>query len=146
MKISTRTRYGSRALAELALAYPRVVSVRELADNQRLSSKYLEQIMGRLRAAGIVSSVQGKGGGYELAKSPLDITVFDVFRVLEGSTAPVDCIDNPGACFLEARCPVQETWIEVTEAITSVLKNTTLFDLAERLRKKTDVAEPMYYI
>jgi Rrf2 family protein len=133
-------------LAELALAYPRVVSVRELADNQRLSSKYLEQIMGRLRAAGIVSSVQGKGGGYELAKSPLDITVFDVFRVLEGSTAPVDCIDNPGACFLEARCPVQETWIEVTEAITSVLKNTTFFDLAERLRKKTDVAEPMYYI
>jgi Rrf2 family protein len=133
-------------LAELALAYPRVVSVRELADNQRLSSKYLEQIMGRLRAAGIVSSVQGKGGGYELAKSPLDITVFDVFRVLEGSTAPVDCIDNPGACPFEARCPVQETWIEVTEVITSVLKNTTLFDLAERLRKKTDVAEPMYYI
>ncbi len=148
MQFSTKLRYGSRALAELAVAYPQgTISVRELADRQEISAKYLEQIMSRLKAAGIVESVRGLHGGYRLAVPPGECRLSEVFRALEGSPAPVACLDQAGECPLEDRCPTRSTWSEVKEAIMEVLEKTTLADLAERVRKNRGrEAAPMYYI
>jgi Rrf2 family protein len=147
MKFSTQTRYGTRALAELALEYPKgTVSVRELAERQNIPAKYLEQIMSRLKAAGLVNSVRGLHGGYALAAPPSRISLREVFEALEGSPAPVDCVDEPGSCPLEAGCPTRETWAEIKQAILGVLEKTTLADLAERAKEKADERVPMYHI
>ena len=96
MRLSTRTRYGTRAMVELALAYPDLaVPVKDVARKQNLSAKYLEQIMSALKAADLVRSVRGMHGGYALSREPDSITLADVFHVLEGSAAPVDCVDHP---------------------------------------------------
>ncbi len=148
MQFSTKMRYGSRALAELAAAYPEgTVPVREVAEKQEISAKYLEQIMSRLKAAGIVESVRGLHGGYKLAMPPGECRLSEVFEALEGSAAPVACVDEPGGCPLEDCCPTRATWSEVKEAIVEVLENTTLQDLADRMNeKRARQKAPMYYI
>ena len=147
MKLSTRTRYGTRALAELAAAYPgRAVSAKELAARQRLSAKYLEQILGALRKAGLVGAERGTHGGYVLARPPEEVTLAEVFSVLEGPTAPVACVDNPGSCALADVCPTRETWVEMTESIDTILSGTTLKDLADRKKRKSLSSAAMYHI
>lgn len=147
MKLSTRARYGTRAMAELASAYPEpAVSVKDIADRQHISAKYLEQIMTGLRTAGLVKAERGMHGGYALTKPPRDITVQDVLEAIEGPIAPVDCVDHPETCELEGVCPIRDTWVEMAESVGRVLKGTTLQDLAERQERKTEPAEPMYYI
>jgi Rrf2 family protein len=145
MRLSTRTRYGTRAMVELALAYPdSAVPVKDVARKQNLSPKYLEQIMSALKAADLVRSVRGMHGGYSLSREPDDITLGDVFHVLEGSTAPVDCVDHPESCPIEDVCPTRETWVEMKEAVDKILAKTTIRTLAERKKKKQDV--PTYQI
>ena len=147
MKLSTRARYGAKAMAELASAYPGpTLSVKDIAAKQRISPKYLEQIMASLRAAGLVKGVRGMHGGYALTRPPRDITVKDVFEAVEGSVGPVDCVDHPEACEMKGVCPTRDTWVEMAESIGRVLKGTTLQDLAERKERKAEPAEPMYYI
>jgi len=147
MKLSTRTRYGTRALAELALAYPdNMLSAKDMADKQDISPKYLEQIMSSLRAAGLVISRRGLHGGYALARAPEDITVSDIYNSLEGSEAPVDCIADGQECPLEPICPAQKTWREVRDSIREVLEATSLKELAERLEEKHRNPPPMYHI
>ena len=145
MRLSTRTRYGSRAMVELALVYPdSAVSVKDVARSQHLSPKYLEQIMGTLKAADLVRAVRGMHGGYALTREPGSITMGDVFRVLEGSAAPVDCVDHPEGCPLGDVCPMCETWVELKDAVDKVLDNTTIQTLVERKKKEQGV--PMYQI
>jgi len=131
MKLSTRTRYGTRALAELAGAWPESsVSVRDMATSQQLSVKYLENILVPLKAAGLVTAARGVKGGYKLSKTPGKIKLSDIFRALEGSTAPVACVDEPGSCPLRKDCPTRETWCRIGQAIQEVLDGTTLADIA----------------
>lgn len=147
MQFSTKTRYGSRALVELAAGWPaRTISVREMAGGQRISHKYLGQIMSTLKAAGLIKAVRGVHGGYQLARPPAEITLGDVFRVLEGSPAPVECVDKPGSCQLEPLCPTRDTWAQVKEAIEGVLDGTTLLDLVHRKRSKAAASGPLYQI
>ena len=147
MKLSTRTKYGTRALVELALAEgDEVISTRKVADEQDISFKYLEQIMSALRAGGLVNSRRGQNGGYTLARRPEQITLLQVYRVLEGSTAPADCVDDPGSCPMGADCAPRETWAEMAESIRDVLENTTLRDLTERHREKHRGGSPTYQI
>ncbi len=131
-------RYGTRAMAELAMVYPdRALSVRELAERQCLSPKYLEQIMRALKAAGLAVAVRGARGGYRVAKPPADITLSRIFEVLEGSPAPVDCLEHPDSCPMERLCVTRDTWLEMKEAIEGILKRTTLQDLADREERKS---------
>ena len=147
MQISTKLRYGSRALAELARAHPdTTLSVRELAERQNISEKYLEHIMSALKSARVVRSVRGKYGGYELERDPESITLTEVFRVLEGSPAPVDCVESPDSCELSPTCPTRQTWLEMRNAVRDVLEKTTIQDLAERGRRKTEEQPEMYHI
>lgn len=147
MELSTRTRYGTRALVELALADANeVVSTRQVAEQQNISFKYLEQIMSALRAGGLVKSRRGQHGGYTLARRPENITLLQVYRVLEGSPAPSQCVDSPGDCPRGRTCAVRETWVEVSESIQDVLSNTTLRDLSKRQRETQAGAEASYHI
>ena len=140
MKLSTRARYGTRALVELALAWPdHTVSVSDVAQRQKISPKYLERIMSALKASGIIKAERGVHGGYALARAPESITLSEVLNVLEGSSAPVKCVDDPDLCPLEDICPVRDTWVEVKRCVEEVLARTTIGDLAKR-KKRIDGA------
>lgn len=133
MKLSTRIRYGSRALVELSKVFPNsTISISELAKLQELSPKYLEQIMIPLRGAGIVSAIRGKQGGYQLTKSPELLTLFEIYQVLEGPLAPVHCVLNPHDCSRYYICPTWAVWKEITDAIKEILVKTTLAKLMNR--------------
>jgi Rrf2 family protein len=117
-------------MAELAKARPRqTISVREIAERQGVSVKYLEQIMATLKAAGLARSVRGVRGGYELARPPGSILLSDVFAALEGSTAPVECVEHPEVCSMQHACPTRKTWLKLAEAINGVLSTTKVADL-----------------
>ncbi len=147
MEISTKLRYGARALAELGIAYPeQVVPAGDLARRQGLSVKYLEHILSSLKAGGIITSERGMGGGYRLARAPEEITLASVFRVLEGSPAPVKCVDTPETCDQAQTCPTLPTWIELRDAVTNVLEATTIADLAKRMKDARRSEKPAYHI
>jgi len=147
VKLSTRARYGARALVELAPAYPdSPVSTRDLAERQHLSAKYLEQIMRSLKAAGLVTAVRGMHGGFVLSCPPENITLQDIFEALEGSIAPVECADHPDSCPMQEVCPTRDTWVEMMQSMERVLEGTTIKDLAARKRAKCRASSPTYQI
>src|SRR5712692_7750252 len=134
MKVSTRVHYGLRAMTELARSYreERLLSISEIARNEALPVSYLEQLVGELRRAGLVEGTRGVHGGYRLARAPEAITVGDVYRILEGEVAPVDCTAEdylPGACARDGVCMSRSIWDRVQAAILGVLDSTTLDDL-----------------
>jgi Rrf2 family protein len=141
MKLSTRGDYATRALLELALVEGRALSVHELAERTRISPKYLEQIMMRLRTANILRSHRGANGGYELARPASDISIGEVVRVMDGPLAPSPCASESAhvpcpayRCPSEAGCVLRGLWADVREAIAGVLDGTTFGELAERQR------------
>jgi Rrf2 family transcriptional regulator, cysteine metabolism repressor len=139
MKVSTRVHYGLRAMTELARSYgeERPLSIAEIARSEELPLAYLEQLVGELRRAGLVEGTRGVRGGYRLARPPSSITVGEVYRVLEGAIAPVECTAEdylPGSCVRESVCLSRSIWDRVQHAILAVLDSTTLDDLL-----KTDV-------
>ena len=147
MKLSTRARYGSRALTELALVYPDgTLSIRNMAEKQQVSPKYLAQIMRALKTSGLVTSVRGMHGGFALARKPEDVTLKEVYKVLEGTFAPVECVDNPESCTMQESCPTRDTWVEMMQAMESVLERTTMQDLADRAKSKSKSIAAMYHI
>ena len=137
MKLSTRMRYGTRALVDLAFVYPkRVVSIKEMAEHQGLSVKYLEHIMLLLKTSGMVKVARGKNGGYCLAKDPTSARLIDVYHALEGPITLVDCTDAPETCPLSDECVTRDVWAEMERAIESVLMATSLEDLVKRKKEK----------
>lgn len=137
MNITTKTRYGTRALLELALHHDQgPLSLAEIARRQEFSEKYVESLMGRLRAAGVVHSVRGAQGGYLLARAPADVTLREVYEVMEGSTPPVACLGDPSLCHRMDQCVTQEVWAQVQEAALQVLEGITLADLAKKYHKQ----------
>lgn len=139
MKISSRGQYGLRALAVLAKRHGKgPTQVREIARAETLSAKYLEQLLGRLRAGGLVTSVRGARGGYQLSREPRAITVREVLVVLEGSLAPVGCVDPGGACNDEAACTAHVVWAGLHETVLTYLGSYTLADLVERPAERAE--------
>ena len=147
MKLSTRGRYGLRALLDLAL-HPDEgpVLLRDIAQRQEVSLGYLEHLIAPLIAASIVKSTRGARGGILLLKPPAEIKLIEVVELFEGSVAPVDCVNNPEICHRSALCATRDVWIEMKEAMIQILDCTTLQDLAERQRQKGDPGTEMYYI
>jgi len=147
VRLSTRTRYAARALAELAkVPPPGTARLQDLARSQDLSPKYLERIFNILRARGVLGAVRGLHGGYALARPPETITLREVCEILDGPVAPVDCVDCPESCPRTDICPTRDTWVEITQAIVGVLQRTTLRDLAERQNERAEASPPMYHI
>ena len=137
MKISTKGRYALRLMLDLAIhSEGSAVPLRDVAQRQEISDKYLEQIVTQLSRAGLVRSVRGAGGGYLLTRTPEGYTVGEILRVLEGSLAPVSCADGVG-CFERAdRCVTVEVWREIQAAVDGVVDHLTLADLVRRYHEK----------
>jgi Rrf2 family protein len=139
MKLSTKTRYGTRAMLELALNYEDengVVSVRKIADRQQISSKYLEHLLASLRAAGLVRSVRGANGGHTLTSPPDQINLREVYNVFEGTEGFVECTTIHEICDRIDGCVTQEMWSQMYATCMQMLESTTLEDLARRARRK----------
>lgn len=133
MKISTKGRYALRLMIELAkFDQSSPVRLKELAERQNISEKYAEQIIGLMRRGGVVSARRGTQGGYELAKSPKDITVGTILRLTEGDLSPVPCMENNGVpCERKYSCATYHLWEKLKESINSVVDHITIADLAE---------------
>ena len=139
MKMSTKGRYGLRVMAELAGSYGQgPVSADVIARNQDISGKYIHLLVMVLRSAGLVRSVRGPGGGYELARKPSSITALDVVSALEGSSAPAECVTDAAYCPRASRCATRDVWRDVSSAVDGVLSGITLEQLSARQRAMSD--------
>jgi Rrf2 family transcriptional regulator, cysteine metabolism repressor len=139
MKISTKIRYGMRAMIELARnkgGDP--VMIGFIARKQDLSEKYLEQLFTLLRNGGLVKSERGAKGGYRLAKDPDDITALEIFEAMNGPLELVDCSKNPTSCRRSSECETIDLWQELNEKIRAVLSSKTLFELAAKEKEPLD--------
>ncbi|MBM6853148.1 Rrf2 family transcriptional regulator [Mediterraneibacter glycyrrhizinilyticus] len=140
MKLSTKGRYGLRALIDLAVHSQggTPVSIMSISARQDLSERYLEQLMAMLKKAGIVRSIRGAGGGYVLARDTRDISVGDVLRALEGKLDPVDCagLDPGGECRAADSCVTKYVWKRINESINRTVDEIRLDQLVAESRKK----------
>ena len=131
MKISTKGRYALRLMLDLAMnSTVNPVPLKDTAERQSISVKYLEQIISALVRVGYVKSIRGPQGGYRLAKAPADYTVGMILRQVEGSMVPVACLEEGGMdCTRQGECVTLRIWKELDEAIRGVLEKYTLEDL-----------------
>lgn len=137
MRLSTRMRYGTRAMLYLALhAEDGPCSVQEIAADQGLSTKYLEQLMSTVLAEGLVRSVRGAGGGYLLADAPDRIQLSRLLDAFEGPPGLVECTGNPAACPRSGTCVTHDVWAEMYAASRKVVEATSLGDLVRRHHAK----------
>ncbi len=147
MKLSTKGRYGTRALLDLALhGGDKPVLLKDIARRQQISPMYLDHLITPLIAAGIIRSTRGVRGGIWLAKSPQEIKLSEVIELLEGSIAPAECVNDPKICSRSSACVTRDIWGELKKAMNGVLESTTLQDLVERQKTKETSEVVMYYI
>ena len=137
MKISTRARYGTRAMLDLAIHYGEgPVLTKDIARRQGFSRQYLEQLLITLKVAGLVRSARGTRGGFTLARPPSETKLSEIIEVMEGSMAPVDCVDAPDAYPRVDHCAVRDVWVEMKRVVNSLCESITLQDLAEQQLQK----------
>lgn len=135
MKVSTRGEYGVRAMVALARHHGEgPMSIADIARESSVPAAYLEQLVAPLRRAGLVKSKRGAHGGYTLARTPDLVRVGDVYRVMEGPVAPMDCVsenEEDQTCPLIEGCETRPIWLKVRDSIVDALDSTTLADLLE---------------
>ena len=147
MKLSTKIRYGARAMLELASRYGEgPIELREVARRENISFKYLEQVIIPLRAAGLVKSVRGSKGGYVLGKAPSEICLNDIIYILEGPIRLVECLDDPKVCQKSPSCVTRDIWSEVSGAINRIFLSITLEEMVRRKAEKEGRTTPTYQI
>jgi Rrf2 family transcriptional regulator, cysteine metabolism repressor len=129
MWISTKAQYGLRALVDIARQPGEVVPLKDVSRRQGISQAYLEQIASNLRRSGFIKSVRGASGGYRLARVPEQINAYDVVVALEGSIAPVECVEHDHSCERSGLCSTEGLWRRVDNALRQVLGASTLADL-----------------
>jgi Rrf2 family protein len=135
MKLSTKSRYGTRLLLDIALHYNQgPVQLGEIAKRQDISVKYLEQIVIPLKKAHLIETVRGPKGGHTLARPPEEITVAEIVALLEDGASLVECTERAEICGRADTCPTRLIWKEASQAMFNTLKSITLADLAEKAR------------
>ena len=145
--MTTRACYGTRVIVDLAARYGRgATQLKEIAGRQGLPRRYLENMMGPLRAAGLVKSTRGARGGFAFARPPRHVKFSEVLQFLEGSMAPTRCVDHPEECPRSSVCGARDVWVRVDNAVTEVLESVTIKDLVDTKREKEANNAPMYYI
>jgi len=136
VRVSTRGRYAIQLMLELALQEDRNLSVKSVAEAQGISEKYLEQVIPLLVRGGFVRSVRGAKGGYHLTNNPEDYTVGMILRLVEGSIAPVACLEGgSNSCAHCKECVTIDLWTQVDKAISNVVDHVTLADLVDKQRR-----------
>lgn len=135
MKLSTRSRYGTRLMLDMALHYNQgPVQLGDIAKRQGVSVKYLEQIIIPLKKANYIESVRGPKGGHILTRPPEEITVAEIVALLEEGTSLVECTDNGSICQRASTCPTRLIWKEASQAMFDRLRAITLADLVKQAR------------
>ncbi len=131
MMVSTRGRYALRVMLDLAEhgASGENIPMKDIAEREDLSLKYLEQIVPMLTKNGMIEGFHGKGGGYRLTRKPSEYTVDEILRYTEGSLAPVACMDGSTPCERAPKCKTLPMWEELDEVVNSYLSGITLADL-----------------
>jgi Rrf2 family protein len=132
MKLSTRSRYGTRILLDLARHNKQgPVQIGEISKRQDISVKYLEQLIRPLKQAELVESVRGPKGGHLLVKKPEEITLGQIVRLFEGQSDLVECVSSPEKCNMADDCQVRLAWSDATRVLYEKLDSTTIADLLE---------------
>jgi Rrf2 family protein len=130
MKLSTRSRYGTRIILELARHNDGTpLQVSEISRIQKIPVKYLEQLIRTLKKAGLITSVRGSKGGHQLNRSPGQITIGQIVRLFEGQTDLVACVSAPEKCQMAEVCRMRDVWIEATDAMYEKLDAVSIADL-----------------
>ena len=130
MRLSTRARYGTRLMLELALNFDKgTIFLKDIAEREEISEKYLSQLVIPLRASGLISSSRGAHGGYRLAKSPSQITLKEIVQTLEGGISFVECVKNPSVCPRVSKCATRGIWERLDKKISDELTFVNLADL-----------------
>ncbi len=134
MLVSTRGRYALRVMIDLAEhGHGKYIAMKEVAQRQEVSLKYMEKILRLLVSAGLVEGVHGKGGGYRLTRAPEDYTVREILQLTEGSLAPVACLEcGAEACKRSAECRTLPMWTELNRLVNGYLEQITLADLMKK--------------
>jgi len=145
MKISTRGRYGTRLMLELARHFGEgPIFLKEIAGSLGISEKYLGQLVIPMKNAGLISSVRGAHGGYSIARPPSNITLREIVEVAEGPLSLVECVSNPGVCPKSQDCVHRSVWKKVAQCMEGTLASITLQDMLEM--KKESPEALFYYI
>lgn len=131
MKLSTKGRYGVKAMVELAINYGGApVSIKTISTRQNISEYYLEQLFSPLRKANLITSIRGAQGGYVLSREPKEITVADIMKEVEGPIEISDCIDN-SCCDNVDCCATRLLWSKIKNSIDDVMTSITLQDIVD---------------
>lgn len=137
MKLSTRTRYGMRAVIELAENdTQKPLQLKLIAQRQDISVKYLEQLMSILRSGGIIRSIRGARGGYTLARPANQIKISEIFNCLEGPVITAECVDDEDYCERVADCAARILWVKIQHVIKNIMESLTLQELIDRAKDK----------
>ncbi|GHV38914.1 AsnC family transcriptional regulator [Clostridia bacterium] len=145
MKISTRGRYGLKAMAEFAEKYSadetNVLSLNAVSEKHGISESYLEQIINPLKKAGLLKSIRGAGGGYVLSRAPDTITVGEILRLVEGSLSPAECLDGGDVCGGGTcrDCAAKPVLGKLFDAVNGVVDSVTLSDIANLNDNKKEI-------
>lgn len=149
MKLSTKGRYGLKAMFDLAIHYgDGPIPLKSIAERQVISENYLEQLIAGLRKAGLVNSVRGAQGGYMLAFKPSEITVGHIIRVLEGPLGPTDCVleGETVSCEKSDFCVTRNVWEKIRLSISEVIDSITLQNMLDDYEKIENKDNYMYNI
>ncbi len=147
MKVNTKIRYGLRAMLEFGLNERKKnftgLHQKEIAENQNLSEKYLDPIIGALKSNGLIMNAGGKKSGYLLARPSQEITIYDVYRSFEPELSIIHCMNKPVTCFISRICVASEYWMDLNDVITNHMKSVTLDMIVKKhikTKKRVDQA------
>ena len=133
MKLSTKIRYGTRAVIDIAQNSENGrTMLKDIAARQSLSPKYLDHILSAIRRAGLIKNIRGKGGGYILTKTPASITVKDIVEAVDGPFEPIECLSNTKTCKKVQSCGTRDVWLRMKEAVDDVFEEATVQSLLEK--------------
>ena len=130
MKLSTKGRYGTRAMVDIAL-HSEPSMLKDIANRQGISAKYLDRILSSLRKAGLIKNIRGRDGGYVLTRPASAISLKDIITAVEGSLSYVGCVDDPDVCERSLVCPARDVWERLKQAAEEILETTSLESLTE---------------
>jgi len=132
MKLSTKCRYGARAVIEIARHHEDgPIKRKDIARYQNISDSYLENILISLKNAGIIDTIRGANGGYMLRNDPSEVNLLQIINALEGSLALVKCAENPSICDKTEKCATRVVWVKLQEAKENILRNVTIQELID---------------
>lgn len=139
MKFNTKTRYGIRVMIEVALnSGPDGIYQKDIAQNQDLSVKYLDQIIASLKAAGLIANVRGRKSGYILGRDPSQITIYDIHRAFEPGICIVDCLSKNYDCEKADHCTARDFWDVLNQKVVDHFKSMTVEELVADVRKRNE--------